>query len=88
MERFGLLAGVIPMFPIEEVITFGANDPSTPLPSPEYLDIHLRISRILQVSGVGRKIDQALAAPEPYGVDPNGSTELGEVIARKLLIDI
>lgn len=75
-------------FPVGHKVTLTSSDPSVPLPSPVFLDAHARISRILEVSGIGKKIDHALWAIDPDDVDPEGHTPLGDVLTRKLLTGI
>lgn len=67
---------------IPQTVTLDSDVPASPPPSPGYLDVHLRIARILEASGAGRKIEQTLAGLGPYGVDPCGGTDLGEIMAR------
>lgn len=87
MVRFGILNNNPPPYNVPQTITLRSNDPASPPPSPGYLDIHLRIARILESSGVGRKVLQTLRDDHPYGVDPCGGTDLGEIIARRVGLD-
>ncbi len=61
-----------------------------PLPDPTYLWVHYRIAEILEVSGIGRKIEDAWEQEtwDPENIDPNGSTEIGSIMARKMLMGI
>ena len=62
------------------------HDPSIPLPSPILLRTHSSIAKILNVSGLAQKLDQLIDTPELYSqINPNGSTNLGLILAQKLL---
>lgn len=75
---------------IPDVVNLQSCDPSVPLPDPDYLSTHCRIAEILEASGLGWKIEQSLdmAGGQCGVVDPNGSTDLGSIISRRLLLDI
>ena len=44
--------------PPNPVITFTSTDPSLPLPSPEYLELHAAVCRIAHMSGAAGYLDQ------------------------------
>jgi hypothetical protein len=58
------------------------------MPDPEYFKVHHIISQILQVSGLGREIDELLEAAEEAAenFDPNGSSDLGLLVSRRMLM--
>lgn len=64
------------------------NDATVPMPDPEYLKLHYIISQILDVSGLGDEIEKLMGKPDTDD-DPiawDGSTDLGSIICRKMLI--
>ncbi|KAK0710148.1 hypothetical protein B0T26DRAFT_724201 [Lasiosphaeria miniovina] len=75
---------------IPPIITFTSNDPSVPLPDPKYLWCHFRVAEILEVSGIGQKITDTMdsEAWDPENIDPNGSTDIGSILSRKMLTGI
>lgn len=58
-----------------------------PLPNREYLLVHFRIAEILDVSGVGKKIEDALdeGLLDAENMKPDGSTDIGSILSRKML---
>ena len=72
------------------IIQLDHKNPSIPLPDKEFFKVHHRIAQILQVSGVGREIDDEVEKAEegPRNLDPNGSTDVGLLISRRMLMDI
>lgn len=78
-----------PNFDIPSTVTLRSRDLSIPLPSPIFFDVHARVAKILEVSGIGLKISRALWPLDMADVvAPDGSTDLAGIISRKLLIDI
>jgi hypothetical protein len=72
-----------------KVITLRSFDESVPLPDPDFLDARFRIAQILDVSGIGVKIDYYLyqaTEEDPTIINPDGSTDLGNIIRHQLLI--
>jgi hypothetical protein len=72
-----------PTWPTE--IVFEAKDPSVPLPSPVLLRVHACIAKMLNVSGLAKRLDLLIDPPEQYYIRPNGSTDLGLILAQRLL---
>ncbi|KAN0074357.1 hypothetical protein V8E54_008294 [Elaphomyces granulatus] len=67
-------------------VTLEAHDPSIPLPNPVLLRTHASIAKILNVSGLAKKLDQLIDPPELYSqIHPNGATNLGLILAQRLL---
>ena len=74
-------------FPNAMTIEFLCNDYSIPMPSPTLLNVHERISRILNVSGVAKELDTLTHLSQfDYHVAPDGSTDVAAAIRRRLLI--
>ncbi|KAK3940786.1 hypothetical protein QBC46DRAFT_312764 [Diplogelasinospora grovesii] len=75
---------------VPEIITLTSNDLSIPLPDPKYLWVHFRIAEVLEVSGVGKTIADALEkeAWDPENIEPNGSSDIGSILSRKMLTGI
>lgn len=42
---------------IKQLVTVASQDPSIDLPGPDFLDTHHQVAKILEVSGIGDKID-------------------------------
>jgi len=66
---------------------------SVPLPDPEVLGAHFAIAAIMSQSGIGPRMDETLGDINgmiefPGEVEPNGTTDLGHLIIRKLLLDV
>ncbi len=72
-------------------MTFRSSAPEVPLPSPEFLEAHVRIAEILKASGIAVKIDKILAPYilEPrYHLAPDGSTDIAALLSQRMLTDI
>ncbi|KAK3358009.1 hypothetical protein B0T25DRAFT_499720 [Lasiosphaeria hispida] len=79
-------AGLLPT-----VVTFAQHDAKVLRPDPDVLDAHLRIGRILKVSGIGRAVHMSLGRYERRNVDniaSDGSTNLERILGDKMLIGI
>ncbi|KAK5651095.1 hypothetical protein OQA88_13288 [Cercophora sp. LCS_1] len=66
-------------------------DAAVQRPDPDMLDVHMRIGRILQVSGIGFAIFQSFARGDNHGVDtlaPDGSTDVERILGDKMLMHI
>ncbi|KAH6635307.1 hypothetical protein B0J18DRAFT_418470 [Chaetomium sp. MPI-SDFR-AT-0129] len=59
-------------------------------PDPDILDVHMRIGRILQVSGIGFAIRQSFARGNScvYNIASDGSTDLERILSDKMLLSI
>lgn len=75
-------------FPVNQVITLASNGPTEPAPSPGFLDAHARVARILEVSGIGGRIRDLLELSYVEKIEPDGSTDLGGILARQLLTGV
>ncbi|KAK0622551.1 hypothetical protein B0T14DRAFT_425802 [Immersiella caudata] len=80
---------MVPQFCIESksgssIICIEQHDADIPMPDPEYFKVHHIISQVLEVSGLGREIDELLEAADT--LDPNGSSDLGLLLSQKMLI--
>ncbi|OAA55875.1 hypothetical protein SPI_08082 [Niveomyces insectorum RCEF 264] len=75
---------------VPEVVTLASGDPTVPLPDPEYFRVHLRISEILDASGIREKINDAWEKEgwDPENPEPDGSTDVGTIFSRKMLMNI
>jgi hypothetical protein len=64
--------------------------PSIPLPEREYFEVHHRIGQILEVSGIGREIEREMemAEDDVENMDPRGSTDIGLLVSRRMLMDV
>lgn len=68
-------------------IEFFQEDDSIPMPSPTLLEVHERISRILNVTGVAKELDTLIHLSQfDCHVASDGSTDLAAAIGRRLLI--
>jgi hypothetical protein len=78
-----------PTFHLLKSITFNAADSSVPLPSPILLRAHYAIAKILQVSGVGDKIDILIyESGFDRNIEPDGSSDIMSIIGRRLLMQV
>jgi hypothetical protein len=70
-------------------ITFNAADSSVPLPDPTLLQSHYAIAKILQVSGIGDKIDTLIYESSfDWNIEPDGSSDIASMISRRLLMQV
>lgn len=74
--------------PPSNEIAFESYDSSVVIPSPFLLSVHARVGKIINVSGLGEVLDEMMYnySRLPSQIDPGGSTEIGTVLAGKLLI--
>jgi len=88
--KLGSLVTYPPPFDVPTTVTLRSRDLSVPLPSPIFFDVHARVGRILDVTGIGLKISRALSPLEidDACVAADGSTDLGSIVSRKLLVGI
>jgi len=65
-------------------------DANVPRPDPDILDVHMRIGRILQGSGIGFAVLQSFARGNHsvYTIASDGSTDLERIVSDKMLIHI
>ncbi|KAK0725152.1 hypothetical protein B0H67DRAFT_658412 [Lasiosphaeris hirsuta] len=73
------------------VVTFAQHDTDVPRPDPDILDVHLRIARILKVSGTGLAVQESLWRYEGhivYNIASDGSTDLERILSDKMLMGI
>lgn len=65
-------------------------DANVPRPDPDILDVHMRIGRILQVSGIGFAVFQSFARGNHsvYTIASDGSTDLERILSDKMLMHI
>ncbi|KAI2626518.1 hypothetical protein GGR54DRAFT_637090 [Hypoxylon sp. NC1633] len=73
-----------------KIVTLKSRDPSVQLPNPAYIWVHYRIAEILDVSGIGKKIEDTWKECiwDPDNIEPYGSTDIGSVLSRKMLTSI
>ncbi|WDK11428.1 hypothetical protein CGRA01v4_02707 [Colletotrichum graminicola] len=71
-------------------MTLVASRDSFSLPDPEFFSVHYQITQILEVSGIGAKMEAEIEASErdPANLNPDGSTDLGAIISRKMLMNV
>ncbi|KAK1973642.1 hypothetical protein LZ30DRAFT_732563 [Colletotrichum cereale] len=71
-------------------MTLVASSNSFPLPDPEFFWVHHQIAQILEVSGIGAKMEAEVEASrrDPANLHPDGSTDLGAILSRKMLMDV
>ena len=80
--------------PIGDPIVFAmtSHDDAFPLPDPAFLATHRAVAHILQASGIGHKISQAMYDAELdvgcHVLDPSGRTDVGEMLSRMLLTSV
>lgn len=62
-------------------VAIAQEDTDVQRPDPDILDVHMRIGRILQVSGIGFAICQSLARGKAcvYNIASDGSTDLERI---------
>lgn len=69
-----------------------SSDSNLPLPRPEFLEMHYRLGHILKDSKYlhhfAFKEEMEKTFEYPANVMPDGSTDLGKIIAEKLLMHI
>jgi hypothetical protein len=73
---------------LPEYITLTSKEKDVALPNRDIIRAHFSIAKILQVSGIGLKIDQYWERWVPSYAATDGSTDLGMMLSRKLLIGI
>ncbi|KAL7781851.1 hypothetical protein V8C37DRAFT_413943 [Trichoderma ceciliae] len=86
LEPDTLLADHVPA-----IITMKQSDSSIPMPDPDFFKVHFQISTILQVSSIGKKIQDTLCKDDynsTYNIHPDGSTNLEYILCCKMLMDI
>jgi hypothetical protein len=73
-----------------DTVTFTSHDDKVPLPDPDFLTVHCTIAKIVKVSGLRKKLrpPDPFAESEPRHLHPNGSTDIGGMLRRQLLIDL
>ncbi|KAH0420174.1 hypothetical protein CcaCcLH18_14149 [Colletotrichum camelliae] len=73
-----------------EVMTLVSFDDRYPLPEPEFFRADYQIASILDASGIGAKIRREIYASDrdPENLNPDGSTDLGSIIKRKMLLKV
>ncbi|KAI3543660.1 hypothetical protein CABS01_01720 [Colletotrichum abscissum] len=73
-----------------EIMTLISSDNSIPLPEPEFFKVHHRIAKILDVSGIGARIEAEIedSQSDPENLSPDGSTDLESILFRKMLINV
>ncbi|KAJ4864400.1 hypothetical protein T069G_00930 [Trichoderma breve] len=87
LDGIGLPSGI----PTDrEYVQFISHDHQLPLPAKDFLKTHYRIGEILQVSGIGRKIEDELdnSLDDPLNLRRDGSTDLWSILERKMLINV
>ncbi|KAK2018325.1 hypothetical protein LZ32DRAFT_634838 [Colletotrichum eremochloae] len=79
-----------PLEPDRDIMTLVASSNSFPLPNPDFFWVHHQIAQILEVSGIGAKIEAEIKASQrdPANPNPDGSTDLGAILSRKMLMDV
>ncbi len=79
-----------PLNEVPEVVDLTSKDPSIPLPNSIFLNVHFRITEILSVSGIGQRAKDVMEKGtwDSENIDPSGSTDLGSILCRKMLMDI
>lgn len=77
-----------PPLPLDEIVSLASEDPEARAPSPGFLDVHAQVARILEVSGIGGEIQHNLQLSYPENIDPDGSTDLGDILSRQLLTGV
>ncbi|KAF3806886.1 hypothetical protein GCG54_00007136 [Colletotrichum gloeosporioides] len=73
-----------------EVMTLVSFDNRYPLPEPEFFRAHYQIAKILDATGIGVNIEAEINASyyDPENLSPDGSTDLGSILKRKMLLNI
>ncbi|KAK1724678.1 uncharacterized protein BDZ83DRAFT_622198 [Colletotrichum acutatum] len=72
-----------------EVMALISSDDSIPLPEPDFFNVHHRIANILDARGIGARIEAKIEASQsdPENLSPDGTTDLGSILRRKMLMD-
>lgn len=80
----------VPGSRLPDIITLTSNGTDVPPPNDKFLFLHFRIAEILAVSGVGEKIEAALneSCLDVDSIRPDGSTDIGSILSRKMLMII
>lgn len=68
-----------PSLPVTRTLYLAENRTIDP-PSPRLLAVHCAIAHILHLSAAGEYIDRILRDAEEYGIQADGSTELGRLV--------
>ncbi|KAK1967176.1 hypothetical protein LY78DRAFT_576915 [Colletotrichum sublineola] len=73
-----------------DLMILRSSDNNFPLPDPDYFRVHYTIAKILDVSGIGEEIEAEISASrlDPENLNPDGSTDLGAILCRKMLMNI
>ncbi|PNP50510.1 hypothetical protein THARTR1_08892 [Trichoderma harzianum] len=72
-------------------ITLTQSDSATVMPDPDFLRLHYQVAMILRVSGIREKFEEIMRENEYnslYGIQPDGSTNLGHIVTRIMLMDL
>ncbi|KAK2012833.1 hypothetical protein LZ32DRAFT_628617 [Colletotrichum eremochloae] len=74
----------------EDIMTLVSSNNSFLLPEPEFFKTHYQITKILHISGIKEKINSEIRASksDPEDINPDGSTDLGAILHRKMLLNI
>ncbi|KAK1993106.1 hypothetical protein LX36DRAFT_693887 [Colletotrichum falcatum] len=73
-----------------EVMTLVSSDNHFPLAEPEFFRVHYQIAKILQLTGIRQRFHAELNAfkYDPGHLSPDGSTDVGAILHRRLLVNI
>jgi hypothetical protein len=65
-------------------------DSSVPMPDPDFLRLHYQVAKILDQSGIDRKLARACGQTARVASDiaPDGSTDLERALNVNMLMDI
>ncbi|SPO06347.1 uncharacterized protein DNG_09036 [Cephalotrichum gorgonifer] len=87
IHNFTSISGLVP-----ETATMRSQDPKVPLPRPEFFQVHFTVASILDVTGLGARMNAFLDPEfweEAHGhAKADGSTDLATLVERKMLIGI
>ncbi|KAK1654590.1 hypothetical protein BDP81DRAFT_457409 [Colletotrichum phormii] len=74
----------------QDVMSLVSSDDDIPLPEPEFFMVHRRVAKVLKISGIRARIEAEIKASslDPEELNPDGSTDVGSILRRKMLLDV
>ncbi|KAF3077557.1 hypothetical protein CFAM422_000859 [Trichoderma lentiforme] len=76
---------------LSNTITMKQSDPAVAMPNPDLLRLHYQVSMILQESGIRERYERTMWENEDnliQNIQPDGSTDLGNILSSKMFTDI
>lgn len=77
---------------LQETVTWEQHA-AVPLPDPDFFRFHLQLAKILDETGIRRKISRVCSenqaeAVKQYSIAADGSTDIGQILRKRMLLDI